>query len=214
MNYSELHRGHMSEQSSRILNGYKCLRIMQEVSPFRSIADFGCGIGGWLVAAKQLGVQHVQGIEGEWIKDTDTLVEKSEILICDFSESEINFKKSFDIAISIEVAEHLPADAADRFCDCLVNASELVMFSAAVPGQGGTGHLNEQKPRYWVDKFWERNYVPLEVVRPGISGDPAIFPWLKQNIIVFSSYQQLCTRKNLKRFMMPREYFYNRYAPM
>jgi SAM-dependent methyltransferase len=214
VNYSALHDCHMNESGARVLNAYKCLRLLHEIAPFRSVVDFGCGIGGWLAAAKQLGAQKVLGIEGDWISGRKTLIDPSEMTIRDLAKEPPKLDRSFDLAVSIEVAEHLPAEAADRFCDALVSASELIVFSAAIPGQGGENHVNEQKPRYWVDKFWQRNFVPLEVVRPAIAGDPGMFPWLKQNVIVFSSYQRLCARDALKRFMMPREHFYNRYWPM
>jgi SAM-dependent methyltransferase len=214
MIYSNLHEQHIKESQTRINNGYKCLRIIYDLAPIRSVVDFGCGIGGWLVAAKQLGAQRVLGIEGDWVKERKTLIEHSEMLFCDLAKESPKFDRSFDLAISIEVAEHLPAEAADRFCDSLVSASDLVVFSAAIPGQGGDNHVNEQKPRYWVDKFWQRNYVPLEIVRPGIAADPKMYPWLKQNVIVFASYPRLCVHEALKRYMMPREYFYNRFWPM
>ncbi len=214
MNYSATHEWHIRDSEARVLNAYKCLRPLHELVPFRSVVDFGCGIGGWLAAAKRLGAEKVLGIEGEWINGRQTVIDRSEIMVRDLAKDAPKLNRAFDLAVSIEVAEHLPAEAADAFCDALVSAADLVVFSAAIPGQGGDNHVNEQKPRYWVDKFWQRDFVPLEVVRPAIAGDPTMFPWLKQNVIVFSSYQQLCARDALKRRMMPREHFYNRFWPM
>jgi hypothetical protein len=214
MSYAITHAAHIKEATARIGNAYKCLRLVHEVFPFRSVVDFGCGIGGWLVAAKQLGAERTLGLEAEWIKDREKLVDASEITICDLASSPPKFGRTFDLAISIEVAEHLPPESADGLCDALVNAADLVVFSAAVPGQGGDNHVNEQKPRYWVDKFWHRSFMPLEMVRPVIINDPIMFPWLKQNVIVFANYSLLCSRSSLKQYMMPREYFYNLFWSM
>jgi 2-polyprenyl-3-methyl-5-hydroxy-6-metoxy-1,4-benzoquinol methylase len=175
--YGILHKSHLADREFRILNARKCLQAVKRHIPFDSVVDFGCGIGGWLHAAKQLGATSVLGIEGDWIKQSEMLIEESELRIADLSSERFEFYRSFDLALSVEVGEHLPAESSDSLCDSMVNAANLLLFSAAIPGQGGVNHVNEQKPGYWVDKFWQRNFVPLEIIRPAIANEPKMYPW-------------------------------------
>lgn len=207
------HKAHLSDAENRILNGYKCLSLLAAVYPFRSVVDFGCGIGGWLVAAKELGATKVLGLEGQWVTQNQILIGDNELRIADLASEALDFKRRFDVAISIEVAEHLPAAAADRLCDSLTRAAPVLLFSAATPGQGGAGHINEQNPRYWVDRLWARDYMPLELVRPYVASDPTVYKWLKRNVIGFVHYELLLRHPGLTRFALPREHFYVKYAP-
>jgi SAM-dependent methyltransferase len=59
----------------------------------------------------------------------------------------------FDLIYSFEVAEHLTVELGDRLVGYLASFAAPVIFSAAQPGQGGTGHMNEQLPGYWLDRF-------------------------------------------------------------
>jgi SAM-dependent methyltransferase len=212
--YTNLHRSHLDDRELRILNAFKCLKAVRAHVPFRSVVDFGCGIGGWLVAAKQLGAIKVTGLEGDWIKDRETLLEAHEIVVGNLASEKFDFNRSFDLGISIEVAEHLPESSADVFCDNLALSSNLLVFSAAIPVQGGINHLNEQRPRYWVDKFWDRGFVPLEMIRPVIANEPKMYPWLQQNIMMFMNYDLLHFYCDLAKFALPRRHFYSKYWPM
>lgn len=212
--YTSLHKVHLDDQELRVMNALKCLRVVKSLIPFDSVVDFGCGIGGWLVAAKRLGASKVLGIEGDWIRTTQTLLSPDEITVADLAKERISYNRAFDLAVSVEVAEHLPPESADRFCDNLVYAANFLVFSAAVPGQGGIDHLNEQKPQYWVDRFWQRGFVPLEIIRPAIMNEPRMYWWLKANLMVFVNYDLLHTYPALARFALPRQHFYVHYKPM
>jgi SAM-dependent methyltransferase len=212
--YRSLFKQHLDNREFRVLNALKCLRIVRPLIPFQSVVDFGCGIGGWLVAAKRLGAEKVLGIEGEWIRTQETLLDADEIQIADLATERVYLNRSFDLAVSIEVGEHLPPHAADQYCDSLVDASNILIFSAAVPGQGGVNHLNEQPPRYWVDKFWQRGFVPLEIIRPAIGREPKMYSWLQRNVIMFINYDLLHIHLELARFALPRQHFYINYQAM
>lgn len=212
--YNVLHRHHFGDREMRVLNATKCLRAVRAHIPFESVVDFGCGIGHWLEAARQLGARQVLGIEGDWIKATPNLLDPSEIRIADLATETIALHRAFDLAVSIEVGEHLPAASADLFCDNLVNAANVLVFSAAIIGQTGVNHINEQKPRYWVDRFWDRGFIPLELVRPAISGEPKMYSWLQQNVMVFMNHDLLHLTPRLAQFALPRRHFYVRYREM
>lgn len=115
----------------------------------RSVVDFGCGLSAWLDVAVECGATTVVGV------DSDEESRATEVLdLC----NPISLGMWFDLAICVEVGEHLPASAAETLVDTICWHSSLVLFSAATPGQGGDGHINEQPHEYWDDKFAARGY--------------------------------------------------------
>lgn len=194
------HKQHQREKERRLENARKCLSLVHEEVQFRRVVDFGCGIGAWLAAAKELGADVIAGYEGDYIRETQTLVAQECITTVDLSSFSEDLEKWFDVAISIEVAEHLPPESADSFVDLLARAANVIVFSAARPKQGGLGHLNEQPIEYWIRKFWARSYIALDMIRPFVQGNPQIFPWIKSNIMVFVEYSELVRRSDMFRF--------------
>lgn len=89
----------------------------------------------------------------------------------------LSLERRFDLALSLEVAEHLPAAAADHFVASLTRLASVILFSAAIPDQGGEGHLNEQWPDYWVERFAAHGFGVADVLRsrPG-AGPPGSGP--------------------------------------
>ena len=208
------HQQHNAERATRMANAHKCLSLIRAFMPLGNVIDFGCGIGGWLWAAEILGAMSVLGIEGDWIHGTDTIIDKERIRIADLGTSPPMFSKEFDLALSIEVAEHLPESSADGFVSALISASNRILFSAAIPQQGGIGHVNEQLLPYWVDKFWRRGYVPLEPIRPYIQSDTSIHFWLRQNLVMFVNYDEIIRVPDLMRFARPIADFRLHYRPI
>jgi SAM-dependent methyltransferase len=150
-----------------------------------SIVDFGCGLGTWLRAFKNNGVEEVLGLDGKWV-NTDLLfknIGKQEFRYVDL-EKPIKLDKVYDLVMSLEVAEHLSAGSADTFVQSLVNAGKIILFSAAVPGQGGFNHINEQWPSYWIEKFQQHDYVFHDVIRNKIWGCSNVDAPYKQNIFI------------------------------
>ena len=130
----------------------------------KSIVDFGCGLGSWLRVFKDSGIDKILGLDGDWVDRTK--IETS--VIDNFKEvdleKEIKLKEKFDLAISLEVAEHLHKESADIFIENLTNASDIIVFSAAVPMQGGQNHINEQPLTYWVNLFDKYNYKFYDIL--------------------------------------------------
>jgi SAM-dependent methyltransferase len=91
-----------------------------------------------------------------------------------------------DLAVCLEVAEHLPPGAADAFIGTLCALAPAVLFSAAIPGQGGHGHLNEQWPGYWADLFLERGFAVRDCFRRILWGCEPVEPWYRQNLLLFA----------------------------
>lgn len=124
---------------------------------FKSVIDFGCGNGYYLLGAMTAGA-NVFGFEYsyEQCKEFIPIEIRDKIKYSDLS---IPIKtEKFDVALSFEVAEHLPEKKSDIFIDNLTSSSNSVVFSAAIPGQGGVDHINEQPKPYWIEKFKNRGF--------------------------------------------------------
>ena len=149
-----------------------------------SIVDFGCGTGTWLAAAKQINKDiEVIGVDGDYVNRDMLMIKESEFLPRDLTE-ELDLKRKFDLAMSLEVAEHLDEKYADNFVDTICRHSDIVLFSAAHLGQGGDGHVNEQPLSYWVKKFEKRGYIWKDI-RSKFEGNDDIEQWYKDNISLF-----------------------------
>ncbi len=149
--------------------------------------DVGCGLGTFLHVFKEHGVSKVLGLDGPWANKTlmSQFLSEGEFMECDLQE-EIELTYYYDLVLSLEVAEHLSPDAADVFVKNLVKAGKLIVFSAAIPLQGGQNHINEQWNSYWIEKFSKHGYVPHDILRPVFWNNPKIFWWYKQNMLLFA----------------------------
>ena len=162
-----------------------------------SMIDFGCGAGGWLKAAQELGVMNIHGVEGEWISEVVTLVPQENIAKIDLAkelvQSNLQFGR-YDLAISLEVAEHLPSAAAEPLVQAMVDSSTIILFGAAIPSQGGVNHINEQYQSYWSELFIERGFECFDIVRPHFWSCEQVSEDKRQNPILFvQKNHELCT---------------------
>jgi SAM-dependent methyltransferase len=155
-----------------------------------SVLDLGCGVGAWLRAAGELGIDDVIGVDGQYAQEAGLLVPEEQFVAHDFREP-LRLGRSFELAISVEVAEHLPAAAAATFVESLTDHAPVVLFSAAIPGQAGTGHVNEQWPDYWTARFAERGFYAFDCLRAALWTDSNVEYWYRQNLLVFSSDRNL-----------------------
>jgi hypothetical protein len=156
--------------------------IMRILHP-ESVLDVGCGQGVWLNAFAGNGVDDIHGVDGDYVS-TDELAIRPEQFTALNLERGLDLGRRFDLAMSLEVAEHLGADAADSFVASLVRHSTCVLFSAAIPEQGGTSHVNEQWASYWIEKFAAHGYRPWDF-RAQLWGNPQIDHWYAQNMLLF-----------------------------
>lgn len=160
-------------------------RIFELVSP-RTMVDVGCGLGDWLAAATELGVEEIRGLDGPWVPEDRLLIGRESFTQADFREP-LPALGRYDLAICLEVAEHLPAEIAESFIRGLCGLAPAIAFSAAIPGQGGLHHINEQWPSYWVDIFRDAGFEAMDVLRPRIWEERRIPYWYRQNTILFVS---------------------------
>lgn len=140
-----------------------------------SVFDVGCGEGWFVKEFERLGV-NVWGVDG-FVDNVPHV---------DLAQPPYPDCGPFDLVLCLEVAEHLPAEVAPALVDWLTRLAPLVAFSAATPGQGGEGHINEQPHGYWVDLFAERGYWPSLAVREAVADDQRISWWYRNNLMSFA----------------------------
>jgi hypothetical protein len=163
--------------------------VLRFVQP-RRVLDVGCGRGAWLRAFKEAGVEHVQGLDGDYVRPESLLIDPADFRATDLGQPFV-VDERVDMAVCLEVAEHLPASAAPGLVRSLTAAAPLVLFSAAIPGQGGTNHINEQPPAYWQALFAAHDFTRLDLLRPLIWQDPRIDFWYRQNILFYAAPEAL-----------------------
>jgi len=153
--------------------------------PVESVLDVGCGAGAWLSVWKSMGAQ-VFGLDGDYLNPEQLMIDSHEFMPCDLSAG-FDLDRRFGLVQSLEVAEHLPESAAASFVASLCRHADLVLFSAAPPGQGGENHINEQTYEYWRNLFREQGYYMYDPVRLAISGKTAVKPWYRYNTFLYLS---------------------------
>lgn len=157
----------------------------------RTIVDVGCGTGVWLKAwLEKTNISDYLGIEGPYVDKSYFKVPPDKILLKDLKQP-LGIDQRFDLAMSVEVGEHLPNSSAELFVRELTRLSDVVVFSAAIPGQEGTYHINLQYPEYWAAHFAKLDYVPVDCIRPQIWKDPSVEYWYQQNILCFVRKEKL-----------------------
>lgn len=174
---------YQNRRAHTLYSAQKILPLLTSILDMHSVADIGCGTGTWLSAARACGAQKLFGIEGEWL--TPDMLDDTRIHLATQNLEQQFFQTRVDLTLSLEVAEHLSPERADSFVDDLTRSAPAILFAAAIPGQGGVNHLNEQWQSYWAQKFIDRGFLPFDIVRPAVWTDPEIPAWYKQNIILY-----------------------------
>ncbi|MEG3864454.1 glycosyltransferase [Microcoleus sp. Z1_B2] len=194
------------------------LDLLQPILP-KSVVDVGCGTGSWLAAFHKLGISDCLGIDGDYVDRTILQIPLNQFQSADLKQP-LQINRKFDLAISLEVAEHLPATCAENFVNSLTQLAPVILFSAAIPFQGGVEHVNEQWPQYWVYYFQQNGYAVIDCLRKKIWNNEKVEPWYAQNILIFvkqehlSGYPRLVneyqnTDLNQLAIVHPKIYFYS-----
>jgi len=171
--------------------------LVLQLLPVRSVLDVGCGDGSWLRVFQKLGVDDILGIDGEYVTGDLLQIPQDNFRAVDLTKP-FSVGRVFDLAISLEVAEHLPAESALAFVESLTRQAPLVLFSAAIPKQGGNHHLNEQWPDKWAELFKEHDYVPVDFIRKRVWQNDAVEWWYAQNTLLFAKEKLVESNTSLK----------------
>lgn len=158
--------------------------LVQELIPgLESVLDVGCGAGAWLSVWKSAGVQ-VTGLDGDYVDRESLLIDASEFRSADIS-SGFSLGDNYDLAQCLEVAEHLPEAAGRALVDSLCGHADVVLFSAAAPGQGGENHINEQAYAYWRDLFAGQGFQMYDAIRQALTNNRRVMPWYRYNTFLY-----------------------------
>lgn len=174
------------DDSSRSAEAF-ALHVVELVAPDRVI-DVGCGIGTWLRAFSDCGVGSLVGVDGDYVELDQLLIPRDRFVPHDLTKPlqlPGALPHAFDLAISMEVGEHLPERYAPLLIRTLTTLAPVVLFSAVIPHQGGTRHVNEQWPNYWAALFEAEGYVTVDCLRPVFWGDPRVAYYYAQNALLF-----------------------------
>lgn len=150
----------------------------------KSVVEVGCGNAHWTQATLDSGATDYLVVDGPWNDRDHLLVDRENFQIANLNEP-LKLPRRFDAAICLEVAEHVEAASADIIVRSLTDASDVVIFGAATPYQGGHGHINEQWPSWWREKFDTAGYEAFDLVRPHHWQDQSIHYWYRQNMFVY-----------------------------
>jgi SAM-dependent methyltransferase len=192
--------------------------LVLELVPAQSVVDVGCGVGAWLAAFRKFGVDDVLGFDGAYVDRELLQIPQDCFQATDLSKP-LMFPRTFGLAVSLEVAEHLAAECARLFIDSLTRLAPVVLFSAAIPFQGGNHHVNEQWPDKWAELFKEHQYLPVDSIRKRVWRNEAVEWWYAQNTLLFVRADFLESNLLLKaefertnpdqmRLVHPRQYVY------
>ena len=180
-----------SRHKNTVYSATTILQIVQEIIPkIDSAVDIGCGVGTWLYVLEEMGAKKIQGMDGAWVNQDFLKIPKESFTQYDFNK-EVRLDRNFDLAISLEVAEHIEPENAKTFVLSLVNLSDFILFSAAIPYQSGVGHVNEQWLPYWISLFKEQGFVGVDIIRKRIWNDESIPFWYRQNILLFVKEERI-----------------------
>jgi len=150
----------------------------------KSVLDVGCGRGLWLAAWTQLGVTDVLGLDGDYLERDRLAIPPAQFRSKDIARP-FDLGRRWDLVQCLEVAEHIPPAAGEVLVQNLARHGDRILFSAAVPGQGGHNHINERPLAYWRDLFEQHGYRAFDLVRPRVAADPAIDLWYRFNVLLY-----------------------------
>ena len=165
-----------SLQSARVM-----LPWVLERTKAKSVIDVGCGSGAWASVAKAHGCT---------VRGTDNFVPEDHLLIdpAEFSRQDLTRSfdcEGYDLAICLEVGEHLPVSVSQGLVAGLCSA-KAVFFGAAVPGQGGVDHITERWQSYWAALFADHGYTGDCRVRWQFWDDKRVAVYYRQNVAIYT----------------------------
>ncbi|RAP38807.1 hypothetical protein DID80_02210 [Candidatus Marinamargulisbacteria bacterium SCGC AAA071-K20] len=151
--------------------------LMKSINP-NSVLDAGCALGTWL--------HHwaLNGVDTKYVNKEDLVIDP-QFFMTKKLDSHFDIGKQFDLVQCLEVAEHIPTQASSIIVENLVRHGKVILFSAAVPGQGGIGHINEQPLAFWFSIFNKHNYICIDFIRPLIKNKLNVQYYYRYNTLLF-----------------------------
>lgn len=174
----------------------RTLTLVQDIVSLRSVVDVGCGLGTWLSVLAPHAVE-VTGVDGDYVDRKLLEIPPGRFVAHDL-RNPLPDLGVFDLAMSLETAEHLPQERAAGFVADLTRLAPLILFSAAAPEQGGTHHINEQWPGYWTSLFHDQGFRTIDCLRHRLWEEKEIPWWYSQNVFIAVREDQFNTNVALR----------------
>lgn len=176
-------RFYAAQQAGARRSAERIVPLVLELTGARSVVDVGCGRGSWLSVFREQGVETVLGVDGMYVSGLEI---PSELFLAHDLATPLELDRAFDLAVSLEVAEHLEPEAGAALVVSLVRLAPFVLFSAAIPGQLGEGHVNERWQGDWAAEFGAHGYRAFDPIRPLVWDDPSVEWWYAQNTLLYA----------------------------
>jgi hypothetical protein len=186
-----------NQQTSR-RSAQEILPIIFDLVQPKSVLDIGCGVGTWLSVCADAGIADLQGVDGDYVDRRALLVAPGAFHPHDL-RTPLDLGRGFDLAMSLEVGEHLPTATSETLVETLIRHAPVVLFSAAIPYQGGNKHINEQWQEYWARLFEARDYLAIDCVRKRVWQNENIEYWYIQNALLYARRDYVESHPALKR---------------
>lgn len=151
-----------------------------------NVIDVGCGRGVWAAEWRRRGATRVLGVDGDYVPRDTLLIPRECFFATDLSKP-FDANARFDLVQCLEVAEHIAPQSAAVLIDGLVRHGDVIVFSAAIPGQGGEHHINERDYAYWRQMFAARGYQMYDAIRPLLRNELDVEPWYRYNAFVYAN---------------------------
>jgi SAM-dependent methyltransferase len=167
--------------------------IIYDLFEPKKVVDVGGGEGWWARAFMDAGADRALVLDESAPVAGATPVVRDGIEFAHFDavkHAHWPLEERFDLAVCLETAEHVPEDTADYLVEFLVAAAPVVLFSAAIPGQPGHGHVNCQWPEYWAHKFRAHGLACTDYPRWRFWHDARVEPWYRQNLLLFGDIER------------------------
>ncbi|MCC6797305.1 MAG: class I SAM-dependent methyltransferase [Candidatus Hydrogenedentes bacterium] len=159
--------------------------LLQKLTKTERVLDVACGTGEWLRVFREHGAERVFGVDAAWVDTQMLSIAPEEFRIHDIAEP-LALDETFDVALMLEAAQHVPEDCAGAVVRSLTQLAPCVLFSAPIPNQGGSGHcVNEQWPSYWAAHFADNDFVCIDLLRRLLWDNEQVEWWYAQNLLLF-----------------------------
>jgi SAM-dependent methyltransferase len=172
------------QQAGSYSSACEIIPILINLIKPKSVLDIGCGIGTWLSAFKENNVTDVYGIDGDYVDKAMLKIEPEHFMAYDLNQK-VKLERTFDLAISLEVGEHISKENCPNLVASLVVHAPAILFSAAIPLQKGTNHINEQWPEFWANLFRNHDYEVIDCVRDDVWDNPRVEYFYAQNALLY-----------------------------
>jgi SAM-dependent methyltransferase len=159
--------------------------VILELLPSKRVLDVGSGEGAWAEQFAAHGCE-VLAVDGEFVDRTRLRVPEESFVPHDLRDPLPNavLEWGADLTVCLEVAEHLPASRGPSLIAELCRSSDRLLFSAATPGQGGHGHVNERPTEYWVGLLGDQGFSVNRCLQALLSDLPDVASWYSKNALI------------------------------